>query len=109
MTICKVTFLPMDVTVEVDPSLYPYGSAGRPGSILDIALSHGVTVTHMCGGTGACGTCHVTIESGMDNLSQADEDEMDVIDRVPDNMLNTRLACEAVVGGDVVVRIPEAD
>jgi hypothetical protein len=31
---------------------------------------------------------------------------MDVIDRIPGNTLSTRLACEAVVQGDVTVRLP---
>jgi len=101
-----ITFLPANVVIEVDPELYPYGTHGRPGSLLDIALSHGVQLTHSCGGTGACGTCHVSVEEGMDALTEADDDEMDVIDRIPNNTLNTRLACEAVVGGDVTVRIP---
>ena len=33
----KITFLPMNVTVEVDPEKIPYGDDGLPGSILDIA------------------------------------------------------------------------
>ena len=101
-----ITFLPAKAAIEVDADLYPYGTHGRPGSVLDIALAHGVQITHSCGGTGACGTCHVLVESGMEALSEADEDEMDVIDRTPGNALNTRLACEAVVGGDVTVRVP---
>ncbi len=101
-----IIFLPANVTVEVDPELYPYGTHGRPGSVLDIALSHGVEIPHSCGGTGACGTCHVLIESGLDDLPEADDGEMDVIDRVAGNDLNSRLACEAVVQADVTVRIP---
>ena len=32
----KVTFLPMNVTVEVDDADLPYGDHGKPGSILKI-------------------------------------------------------------------------
>ena len=45
-----ITFLPMNVTVEVDPAKIPYGHTGLPGSILDIALAHGIDIDHACGG-----------------------------------------------------------
>ncbi|MHC4562537.1 MAG: 2Fe-2S iron-sulfur cluster-binding protein [Planctomycetota bacterium] len=101
-----VRFQPGDVTVEVDSKLYPYGRHGEPGSLLDIALTHGVHIEHACGGTGVCGTCHVIVEAGEESLSPADDDEMDTVDRVADNQLNSRLACRAVVRGGVTVRIP---
>lgn len=105
MAIHAITFLPANLVIEVDTDLYPYGTHGRPGSLLDIALSHGVQLPHSCGGTGACGTCHVSIESDMAAVTEADDDEMDVVDRIPGNTLGTRLACEAVVQGDVTVRL----
>ncbi len=102
----KVTFEPAGVTVEVDPAEYPLGRAGSPGSLLDIALAHDVAIEHACGGAGVCGTCHVIVECGMENLSEPDDDELDVIDNVPGNTLNSRIACRAVVNGDVTVTIP---
>ena len=101
----KVTFLPDGVTVEVLPEHYPYGRTGVPGSILDIALSHGVHIDNACGGAGVCGTCMVEIVEGMDHLSECTEDELDTIERQPDNTRQSRLACQAVVGGDVAVRV----
>ncbi len=102
-----VTFRPADVEIEVDPSDYPYGRAGDAGSLLDIAVAHGVEIAHACGGVGVCGTCHVIVEQGGDNLSAADDDEMDVVDAIPGNTLASRLACRAVVAGDVTVSIPD--
>ena len=90
-----VTFEPAGVTVEADPAAYPYASDGLPGSLLDIALGAGVHIEHACGGVGACGTCHVIVEEGADNLSE------------PGNTPASRLACRAVVCGDVTVRIPD--
>ena len=106
MATCKVTFAPCGAVVEANPAHYPYGHHGRPGSILDIALSHGVAIGHACGGAGACGTCHVIVLEGMDNLSPADEDELDVVERAPGITPASRLACLAVVKGDVKVRVP---
>lgn len=106
MGVYTVTFLPAGVTVAVDEAKYPYGRHGRAGSLLDIALAHGVAIEHACGGVGACGTCHVIVERGAANLSEAQEAELDVLDNCPGNTPNSRLACEAVVAGDVTVRIP---
>lgn len=106
MAIYTVTFLPAGAAVQVDPSMCPFGKHGLPGSVLDIALTHGVHIEHGCGGIGACGTCHVKVEEGMEHLATADDEELDVIDRTPDNSLNTRLACMAVVKGDVTVLLP---
>jgi len=60
----KITFLPMNVTVEVDPAKIPYGVTGLPGSILDIALANGIEIEHTCGGVAACSTCHCIVRSG---------------------------------------------
>jgi len=102
----KITFLPMSVTVEADPARYPYGPHGKPGSLLDIALAHGVAIEHTCGGVGACSTCHVIVRAGMANLSPADDEELDRVELAPGCTLNSRLACQAVVAGDVTVEAP---
>ena len=102
----RVTFQPAGVTVEVDPTKYPYGRTGLPGSVLDIALAHDIPIEHACGGTGVCATCHVIVEAGAENLSPASDDEMDSVDQAPGATLNSRLACQAVVNGDVTVTIP---
>jgi len=102
----NVTFQPVDKRVSVDPDEFPYGSHGQPGSLLDIALANDIPIECACGGVGVCGTCHVIVEEGMDHLSAAEDDEFDTVDHVPGNALNSRLACMAVVGGDVTVSIP---
>ncbi len=103
----NVTFIPAGVTVSVDDALYPYGDHGEPGSILDIALVHGVQIDHACGGNAACGSCHVIVEQGMENLTEADDDELDRVECCQGNTPDSRLACVAVVRGDVTVRIPD--
>lgn len=102
----RVTFQPMNKTVRVDADAFPLGDHGRPGSILDIALANGIQIEHACGGIGACGTCHVVVETGMENLSEASDEELDQVELAPGNTPTSRLACLAVVRGDVTVRIP---
>lgn len=101
-----VRFLPSGVSVEVDTDVYPYGRVGEPGGLLDIALTHGVDILHACEGSGVCGTCHVIVVEGAENLSEATDDELDTIERVAGSGLTSRLACQAIVEGDVTVRIP---
>ena len=102
----KVTLEPVGITVEVDPELYPFGRCGEGGSILDIALGHGVHIEHACGGVGACATCHVIVTEGMENLSEPDDAELDTVERAPDGTPASRLACRAAVHGHVTVNIP---
>ncbi len=106
MTTYKVTFEPGPVVVQADPARFPYGSHGRGGSLLDIALAHGVPINHACGGAGACSTCHVIVQEGAQNLSPPSDEELDMVDHAPSHTPDSRLACLAVVKGDVRVRIP---
>jgi 2Fe-2S ferredoxin len=103
----KVTFLPLNVTIEVDESKYPFGNQGKPGSILDIALANDIDLQHNCGGSCACTTCHVIVKGGMENLSPMEGDEEDRLDTAEGLTLHSRLGCQAVVKGDVVVEIPD--
>ena len=107
MAIHKVTFLPMNVIVDVDDEKYPLADHGRPGSLLDIALAHDIPLEHNCGGSCACTTCHVIVREGEDHLSTMEQDEEDRLDTAEGLTLHSRLGCQAVVNGDVVVEIPK--
>ena len=102
----KVTFANTGQTVEFESGKLPYHEHGKPQSLLDIAMHFGITVEHACGGSCACTTCHVIVKSGDANLLEAEDDEMDRLDTAPGLTLHSRLACQAVVKGDVVVEIP---
>lgn len=105
----KMTFLPMNVTVEVDPSKFPYEHNGLPGSIMDIALGNGVDIDHACGGVCACSTCHVYVRQGLSTINPAMEEEEDQLENAPNIKSFSRLACQCVPDGtqDVIVEIPQ--
>jgi 2Fe-2S ferredoxin len=107
MTVHRVTFLPQNVTVEVDDEKYPLADHGKPGSLLDIALANDIELEHNCGGSCACTTCHVVVKQGEQNLSSMEEDEEDRLDTATGLTIHSRLGCQAVVQGDVVVEIPK--
>ena len=104
----KVTFLPLNRTVEVDDAKYPLADHGKPGSLLDIALANDIHLEHNCGGSCACTTCHVIVKEGAENLSEMQEDEEDRLDTAVGLTIRSRLGCQAVVRGDVVVEVPES-
>lgn len=104
----SITFLPNNVTVQVDPAKVPYSRDGLPGSILEIALAHGVDIDHACGGVCACSTCHVIVREGVESCQEATDDELDQLDNAPGLTPKSRLACQAVPDGtrDLVVEVP---
>jgi len=103
-----ITFLPPDVKVEVRPDELPYARDGQKGSILEIALGHGVAIDHACGGVCACSTCHVVVKEGLESCPEATDEELDQLDNAPGLTPRSRLACQTVPDGsrDLVVEIP---
>ena len=95
-----------DRTVEFEHGKLPFKEHGEPESLLDIALNFGIPLEHACGGSCACTTCHVIVTAGDDNLSEADDDELDRVELAADLTAHSRLGCQAVVTGDVTVRLP---
>jgi len=55
----------------------------------------------------ACTTCHVVVREGEDNLSPMEQDEEDRLDTAEGLTLHSRLGCQAIVKGNVVVEIPK--
>jgi len=103
-----ITFMPMNVTVEVDPEKIPYGVTGLPGSILDIALAAGINVDHACGGVCACSTCHCIVREGIETISEMSEAEEDELSFAPGLTPRSRLSCQSVPDGsrNLIVEIP---
>ncbi len=91
----KVTFLPMNQTVE----------AKEGESVLDVAINHDIPLAHACGGFCACTTCHVIVEAGDTKLSEMEEDEEERLDRATGVTLKSRLGCQAKVHGDITVKV----
>ena len=95
----KVTFLPLNISIEVDVGM----------SILEAALENGVNLDHNCGGVCACTTCHVIVKRGDDSLSEIDDAEDDRLSQAEGLTLHSRLGCQAGVergDEDVTVEIP---
>jgi 2Fe-2S ferredoxin len=104
----KVTFIidGKEKTVEFEQGKLEYQHHGLPESFLDVAMNCGIPLEHACGGSCACTTCHVIVQKGMENLSEMQDNEADRLDTAWDLRTNSRLGCQAVIKGDVVVEFP---
>lgn len=104
----RVTFLPMNVTIEVDPAVDRLGHNGLELSLLDIAEGAGVDIDHSCGGVCACSTCHVYVRQGERSCNPPTDDELDMLDNARGLEPDSRLSCQCVPDGssDVIVEIP---
>ncbi len=82
--------------------------AAKGEHLLEVAVEHGINIEHACGAVCACSTCHVYVEQGMDDLSEATEAEEDRVEEAPGLQINSRLSCQCEVEGDgpIVVRVP---
>lgn len=74
-------------------------------SLLEAAQGIHAPEGHACGGVCACSTCHVYIEGGRELLSEAEEDEEDILDKAFDVRENSRLGCQARILRDGVVTL----
>jgi uncharacterized 2Fe-2S/4Fe-4S cluster protein (DUF4445 family) len=86
----KVTFLPHPRSIRV-----PAGT-----TVIRAAMDAGVHINASCGGDGVCGKCRILLEEG--SVSGGDSERL----REEDRARGYRLACQAHVEGDLVVRVP---
>jgi ferredoxin len=91
----RVRFITEGVEVEV-----PVGT-----SILEAAQKAHAPEGSACGGVCACSTCHVYVESGAELLSEASEDEEDILDKAFDVKMSSRLGCQAKLERDGLVQV----
>ena len=91
---------------QSDPEVTVMAAKGQ--NLLEVALGNDIEVEHACGGVCACSTCHIYVEDGMDNLSEATEAEEDRVEEAPGLQRNSRLSCQCEIlsAGKIVVKVP---
>ncbi|MDP3138516.1 MAG: 2Fe-2S iron-sulfur cluster-binding protein [Burkholderiaceae bacterium] len=85
-----------------------------PGaSAMDASIAHGVPgIIAECGGSAACGTCHVYVESPeLARLGALTDNEDNLLGfTAADRQPNSRLSCQIIMSADLdgmVLRIPD--
>lgn len=63
-------------------------------SLMEILKASEYEILATCGGMALCATCHVEIKAGFDDLPEVSDQEMDMLDTLPDSDSNSRLACQ---------------
>ena len=92
----RVTFHPSGKSGEFEPEK----------SIIEAAEELGLEIPHECGRLASCSTCRVIVESGMDQLSEIEFEEEDMMD-LAELEPPYRLSCQAKIRGDITVRMEE--
>ena len=75
-------------------------------SVLHHVQEHFIDWMHACGGKGRCTTCKLVIISGSENFAPLTSAEIRYL-QAGELMAGERLACQARLTGNVVIRVPE--
>jgi 2Fe-2S ferredoxin len=63
------------------------------------AMDYPIAAT--CRGIAQCGTCHIVVLKGINQLAEANDREMDTLDLLPDSEYRSRLACQIRVTTEI--------
>ncbi|MEW6665931.1 MAG: ASKHA domain-containing protein [Thermodesulfobacteriota bacterium] len=88
----RITFLPFEKTVEVEPGT----------TLMEAAQKSGVEIANLCGGNGVCGKCKVRV---VDGRIYADKHSISLLSR-EEIKQGYVLACQTKVDGPMTIEIP---
>lgn len=74
-------------------------------SLLQAAQKADAPEGYACGGVCACSTCHVYVKKGAQFLSEAEDEEQDVLDKAFDVRATSRLGCQAKVVAEGTIEV----
>ncbi len=63
-------------------------------SLMELLKAAEYDILATCGGMALCATCHVQVKEGSDRLQEPSDQEMDMLDTLPDARFDSRLACQ---------------
>ena len=63
-------------------------------SLMEVLKASEYNILATCGGVALCATCHVQVLKGLDELPAAENEEMDMLDTLPDAGSDSRLSCQ---------------
>lgn len=63
-------------------------------SLMEVLKASGYNILATCGGMALCATCHVQVLNGLEALQAPGDEEMDMLDTLPDAGFDSRLACQ---------------
>lgn len=66
-------------------------------SLMEVLKAWEYPIAATCKGIAQCATCHVIVLKGLEQLPDANDNEMDTLDLLPDSDYKSRLACQIKV------------
>jgi ferredoxin, 2Fe-2S len=89
--------MPIGVDLDVDDG----------DTVFHAAVEAGFRWPTVCGGEGTCRTCYMSVVAGLESFAEPDDWEQEGLEDLPSSPVSPlRLACQARVHGDAVVRKP---
>ena len=67
-------------------------------SLMEVLKGSDYPILATCGGMALCATCRVDVLKGLENLPDAQDNELDMLDTLPDAKSETRLSCQIKIG-----------
>ncbi|HCN83025.1 MAG TPA: ferredoxin [Sphingobacteriaceae bacterium] len=81
-------------------------------SLMEALKAAGYDILATCGGLALCATCHVKVLKGTETLPPAGDQELDMLEMLPDAGPLSRLACQLRINEDMdgmIFRIANQD
>ncbi len=63
-------------------------------SLMEVLKGEGYPILATCGGMALCATCHVQVIKGYESLHQPEDQELAMLDSLPDYTPLSRLSCQ---------------
>ena len=70
-------------------------------SLMEVLKASDYQILATCGGMALCATCHVQVKEGLDSLPEPSNEEMDMLDTLPDAGFDSRLACQIRINENI--------
>lgn len=114
LTVDMITLMCIRLSVIIiDQSNQSHKLIVGPGdNLLDVAQANDLEMEGACGGSCACSTCHIIVESEeyYDKMAEPDDDENDMLDLAFGLTETSRLGCQVKMSKELdglVVRLPQ--
>jgi 2Fe-2S ferredoxin len=62
--------------------------------LMEVLKGEGYPILATCGGMALCATCHIQVMEGYENLAEAQDQELDMLDTIPNLTDTSRLSCQ---------------
>ena len=67
-------------------------------NLMEVLKGSDYPILATCGGMALCATCRIEVIFGQENLPEPQDNELDMLDTLPDASPQTRLSCQLKIG-----------